>query len=187
MNNKGLVYVFTGEGKGKTSAAIGVATRALLLGHTVEWVSFYKEESWGMAEKGLRAKFENLNMNYVGRGFWIGQKTAPVGNKGHVVVDKASEEEHKEAAKAGLELASERLAKKPFLLVLDEVVNAMSEGLVESSLVIELLAKRGDTHVVLTGRGLTPELEAVADLVTECKKIKHPYDTGKLAVSGLDF
>ena len=63
----------------------------------------------------------------------------------------------------------------------------MSEGLVESSLVIELLAMRGDTHVVLTGRGLTPELEAVADLVTECKKIKHPYDTGRLAVAGLDF
>ena len=183
----GLIYVFTGEGKGKTSAAIGVATRALLLGHKVEWVSFYKEESWGMAEKGLRARFDNLNMNFVGRGFWIGQKTAPVGNKGHVVVDKASEEEHKEAARAGLELASERLAKKPFLLVLDEVVNAVSEGLVESSLVIELLAMRGDTHVVLTGRDLTPELEAVADLVTECKKIKHPYDTGRLAVAGLDY
>lgn len=183
----GLIYVFTGEGKGKTSAAIGVATRALLLEHTVEWISFYKEESWGMAEKGLRAKFENLNMSFVGRGFWIGQKTAPVGNKGHVVVDKASEDEHKGAAKAGLELASEQLAKKPFLLVLDEVVNAVSEGLIERKQVIELLGKRGETHIVLTGRGLPKEIEDKADLVTECKKIKHPYDTGKLAVAGLDF
>ncbi len=183
----GLIYAFTGEGKGKTSAAIGVATRSLLLGNKVEWVSFYKEESWGMAEKGLREKFDNLNMNFVGRGFWIGKKTAPVGNKGHVVVDKASEEEHKDAARAGLELASELLAKKPFLLVLDEVVNAVSEGLVETDIVLELLKKRGDTHIVLTGRGLTPELEELADLVTECKKIKHPYDAGLLAVAGLDF
>ncbi len=187
MKNTGLVYVFTGKGKGKTSAAIGVATRALLLGHKVEWVSFYKEESWGMAEKGLRERFDNLNMNYVGRGFWIGQKTAPVGNKGHVVVDKASDEEHMEAASLGLQYAVSCLQKKPFLLVLDEVVNAVSEGLVESELVLNLLSKRGDTHIVLTGRGLTPELKAVADLVTECKKIKHPYDTGRLAVAGLDF
>ncbi len=183
----GLIYVFTGEGKGKTSAAIGVATRSLLLGHKVEWISFYKEESWGMAEKGLRDRFDNLNMNFVGRGFWIGKKTAPVGNRGHVVVDKASDEEHKAAARAGLELGSELLTKKPFLLVLDEVVNAVSEGLVESNLVLELLKQRGDTHILLTGRGITPEIEELADLVTECKKIKHPYDIGKLAVMGLDY
>lgn len=183
----GLIYVFTGDGKGKTSAAIGMTTRALLIGKRVEWISFYKEESWGMAEKGLRERFENLNMSFVGRGFWIGKKTAPVGNKGHVVVDKASEEEHKAAAKAGLELAIELLTKKPFLFVLDEVINAVSEGLVESRGLVELLSKRGETHIVLTGRGLPKEIEELADLVTECKKIKHPYDTGKLAVSGLDF
>lgn len=184
---RGLIYVFTGEGKGKTSAAIGVATRALLLEKRVEWISFYKEESWGMAEKGLRERFENLNMNFVGKGFWIGKKTAPVGNKGHVVVDKASEREHREAASNGIQLAVKSLGQKPFLLVMDEVLNAVSEGLVAGEQLINILDKRGGTHIVLTGRGLPKEIEELADLVSECKKIKHPYDTGKLAVSGLDF
>lgn len=197
MKNTGLVYVFTGEGKGKTSAALGVATRSLLLEKKVVWVAFYKQESWGLAEAKLRDKFENMEMVFGGRGFRIsdqhavisGQrnKVAPVGNKGHVVVDKASEEEHKEAASLGLQYAVSCLQKKPFLLVLDEVVNAVSEGLIESKQVTELLNSRGDTHIVLTGRGLPKAIEDQVDLVTECKKIKHPYDLGKLAVSGLDF
>ena len=194
----GLVYVFTGEGKGKTSAALGVATRSLLLEKRVVWIAFYKQESWGLAEAKLKGKFENLEMVFGGRGFRISNfdkkimkegkelKLATVGN-GAKVVDTASEEEHKYAAKAGLELASELLNKKPFLLVLDEVVNAVSEGLVESKQVQELLKKRGETHIILTGRGITPEISEIADLVTECKKTKHPYDTGRLAVAGLDY
>lgn len=185
--NRGLIYVFTGEGKGKTSAAIGVATRSLLLDKNVAWISFYKEESWGMAEKGLREKFPNLTMEFVGKGFWIGKKTAPVGNKGHVVVDKVSKEEHKKAAREGLKLVEEKLLKKPFLLVMDEILNAVSEGLLAEDEVLGVLGKRGETHIVMTGRGVTVKLEEQADLVTECKKIKHPYDKGELAVQGLDY
>ncbi|TXH06751.1 MAG: hypothetical protein E6R05_01145 [Candidatus Moraniibacteriota bacterium] len=115
-------------------------------------------------------------------------KLATVGD-GAKVVDTASEEEHQLAAKLNLELAKEKLKEKPkpFLLVLDEILNAVSEGLLESKQVTELLNSRGDTHIVLTGRGLPKEIEDQVDLVTECKKIKHPYDSGKLAVSGLDF
>lgn len=187
--NKGLVYVFTGEGKGKTSAAIGTATRTLLIGKQVVWIAFYKQESWGLAEAKLKDKFPNLEMRFVGKGFRIGKKTAPVGNKGNVVVDTASEEEHKQAAEAGLQLAADSLRQKPFLLVLDEILNAVSDRLIESEMVMELLDKRGDTHVVLTGRAGGPArtVLAGADLVTECRKIKHPYDEGKLAVRGLDY
>lgn len=185
--NSGLVYVFTGEGKGKTSAALGVATRSLLNGERVVWVAFYKQASWGIAESKLKDKFENLEMYFSGKGFKIGKKTAPVGDKGHVVVDTASEAEHKAAAELGLQLAASKLEQKPFALVLDEVLNAVSEGLVESHRVLELLSRRGETHIILTGRGVTQEIVEVADLVTECKKIKHPYDVGKLAVQGLDF
>ncbi len=187
MKNTGLVYVFTGEGKGKTSAALGVATRSLLLDKKVVWVAFYKQESWGLAEAKLKDKFVNLGMYFSGKGFKIGKKTAPVGTQGHVVVDTASEEEHKLAAENGLEVVRGKLVDKPFLLVMDEVLNAVSEGLLEGKRVIELLSNRGETHVILTGRGVTEEIVKMADLVTECKKIKHPYDQDKLAVAGLDF
>ncbi len=189
MTNSGLVYVFTGEGKGKTSAALGVATRALLLGERVGWLAFYKQASWGLAEAKLKSKFDNLEMHFAGKGFRIGKKTAPVGNKGHVVVDTASEYEHRQAAETGLELAREKLqgTEPCFLLVMDEVLNAVSDGLIESQRVLELLSLRGETHVILTGRGVNKELIEEADLVTECKKIKHPFDEGTLAVRGLDF
>ena len=200
MKNTGLVYVFTGEGKGKTSAALGVATRSLLIEKKVVWIAFYKQESWGLAEAKLRGKFENLEMVFGGKGFRISNfdkkimkagkelKLATVGD-GAKVVDTASEEEHQLAAKLNLELAQEKLKEKPkpFLIVLDEILNAVSEGLLESKQVTELLNSRGDTHIVLTGRGLPKEIEDRVDLVTECKKIKHPYDSGKLAVSGLDY
>ena len=206
--NTGLVYVFTGEGKGKTSAALGVAVRSLLLEKRVVWVAFYKQESWGLSEAKMKDKFPNLEMEFAGKGFRIGRKTAPVGTKGHVVIDTASEEEHKEAAETGLQLAmnvlnrkssdrspkiaqgSELESQKPFLLVMDEVLNAVTDGLITEKEVVEVLEMRGETHIVLTGRAdphLTRMILVRCDLVTECRKIKHPYDTGKLAVAGLDY
>ncbi len=187
MSNTGLVYVFTGEGKGKTSAALGVATRSLLLGKRVVWVALYKQRSWGLSEAKLQEKFSNLEMYFGGKGFRIGRKTAPVGTAGHVVVDTASEEEHKLSALETFARAQSSLASQPFLLVIDEVLNAVSDGLIDIESVIVLLEKRRDTHILLTGRGATSELVKRVDLVTECKKIKHPYDTGRLAVAGLDF
>lgn len=196
----GLIYAFTGEGKGKTSAALGVATRSLLIGERVVWVAFYKQESWGLSETKLQDKFPNLEMKFVGKGFRIIKplhqstikplKIAKVGDKGNVVVDTASEDEHKEAAEAGLQLAANSLQQKPFLLVMDEVLNAVSDGLLTEQEVTNLLELRGETHVILTGRAGTEPARTLltgADLVTECKKVKHPYDSGKLAVKGLDF
>jgi len=186
----GLVYVFTGEGKGKTSAALGVATRSLLLGKKVAWIAFYKQESWGLAEAKLADKFSSLEMMFGGRGFNLGgKKIARVGNKGNVVVDTASKSEHLQAAQACLQQAGEVLVKKPFLLVMDEVLNAIGDELISEQEVIKILRMRDETHIVLTGRGdkRLKRLWQVADLVTECRKIKHPYDVGKLAVAGLDF
>lgn len=195
----GLIYAFTGDGKGKTSAGLGVAVRALLNGEKVVWIAFYKQETWGLSEAKLQDKFPNLEMKFVGRGFRIanGQqlvangktKIAKVAGGAGVVVDTATEEEHKLAVHDGLGLVAEKLQQKPFLLVMDEVLNALSEGLIESRAVAEILKHRGGTHIVLTGRAnkRTSRLLQGADLVTECKKIKHPYDKGSLAVKGLDF
>jgi cob(I)alamin adenosyltransferase len=199
MTNNGLIYVFTGEGKGKTSAALGVATRALLLEKKVIWIAFYKQESWGLAESKLKNKFPNLEMKFMGKGFRISKplnqstikplKIAKIAGDA-VVVDTASEKDHKDAAGAGLQLAAKSLSQKPFLLVMDEVLNAVSDGLVVEEEVLKILEQRGETHLILTGRAETEPTRSLlegADLVTECKKIKHPYDSGKLAVAGLDF
>ncbi|MFH2019278.1 MAG: cob(I)yrinic acid a,c-diamide adenosyltransferase [bacterium] len=184
----GLIYVFTGDGKGKTSAAIGVATRALLIGKQVGWVAFYKGKDWEVAEKKLGEKFNNLTMVFSGEGFRIRNEKKMAGiAEGKIVVDRASEKEHQKGARRGMEQGREMLKEKPFLLVMDEVLNAVSEGLVEEEEVIRLLEERGETHVVLTGRGATKRIITMSDLVTECKKIKHPYDKGKLAMRGLDY
>jgi len=194
----GLVYVFTGEGKGKTSAALGVAVRSLLNNEKVGWISFYKQETWGIAEAKLKNKFANLEMYFVGKGFRITKydkklmkaekelKLASVGN-GAKVVDTASEDEHKEAARMGIEIAKQMIDKKPFLVVLDEIINAIDEGLVDEQILLDLIAQRGEVNLVLTGRGISKKVKQASDLATECKKIKHPFDLGRMAVKGLDY
>lgn len=76
---------------------------------------------------------------------------------------------------------------KLFLLILDEVINAVNDRLINLIDLIDLISKRGETHVILTGRGVPKELTNIADLVTEMKNVKHPYDTGQKAIRGLDF
>lgn len=193
----GLIYVFTGEGKGKTSAALGMAVRAGLIGKAVSWTAWYKQDSWDLAEKHLPTKLPNIEMSFNGAGFRITKpemtkgsiKLASVG-RGAKVIDTATEEEHLEAAQAALKETSDKMkTKKYFLIIMDEVINAVAEGLLKEEEVIKALELRGETHVVMTGRAneKTRGILEKADLVTECKKIKHPYDLGKLAVYGLDF
>lgn len=174
MTNMGLIYMFTGEGKGKTSAALGVAVRAALSGMKVAIVQWYKEKRWPIAEHKIGEKFENIQIYPMGSGFY------------KLPSDHATTSEHQQAAEAAL-VQTKKLVGTVDVLILDEVINAIGDGLVESKGVMELLSNRGRTHVVLTGRGASKELIEAADLVTECKKIKHPFDTGKPAVAGLDF
>lgn len=170
MNIKqGLVYVFTGEGKGKTSAALGVAVRAVCAGMKVGWVSWYKKKVLP-----TRLDLVGLEMYAIGKGFY------------KLPGDKVMPEEHKQAAAAALKQA-EKLLKTVDVLVLDEVNNAVSDKLINLKQVIDLINKRGKTHLILTGRGACPELCERADLVTVMKKIKHPFDKGIKAVRGLDY
>ncbi len=166
-----LVYIFTGDGKGKTSAALGTAVRAVASGKKVAMVQWYKSEAWGISEHQLKLpRFEIFPM---GEGFYYkdkGDNPAP----------------HQQAANAALQKAIE-LCPQVDVLVLDEINNAVSDGLLTVDQVKQFITKRGKTHLVLTGRNAHPDVVAMADLVTEMKKIKHPYDQGKLAVKGLDF
>lgn len=170
----GLVYVFTGDGKGKTSAAIGVAVRAGLTGMKVAIVQWYKEKRWIIAEHKLEEHFENIKIYPLGSGFY------------QLPTDHASPDEHKTAAEGALAQA-EKLITTVDVLVLDEICNTVGDKLLSESQILELIGKRGKTHIILTGRGATEAIIEQADLVTEMKKIKHPYDTGKKAVRGLDY
>jgi cob(I)alamin adenosyltransferase len=180
---KGLVYIFEGDGKGKTSAALGVAVRMLLVGERVVWISWFKEESWKMAEMNLPKVFGNkVEMHWGGKGFFGGPN------------DHDTPDGHKKAAMKALLLAQSALNRnkeeggiKPDLLVMDEVVRAVQDGLLTIKDVLDTVKMRGTTHMILTGHKASEELRKNADLVTEMKKVKHPYDRGVLAVRGLDF
>jgi cob(I)alamin adenosyltransferase len=176
----GLVYIFTGEGKGKTSAAIGTAVRAAGAGLKVAWVGWYKQESWQLSEIELLREL-GVDVNLTGKGFYVKKKSPSV-----TVTDYASETEHKMAGQEALENARKMLGEVD-VLIMDEVNNAVADKLINLIDLIDLISKRGKTHLILTGRDADPEIIKFADLVTEMKKIKHPYDKGNLAIRGLDF
>jgi len=174
VGKQGMIYVFTGEGKGKTSAALWTAVRAAKTGMRVLVIMWYKEVRWPTVDQGIGGDFENIEVCLKGRGFY------------QLPTDHASVSEHEAAAREALDLARQRI-KKVDLLVMDELVNAIGDGLVDEDEVIKLLESRGETHLILTGRGASNRLIQLADLVTEMKKIKHPFDQGIKAIRGLDY
>jgi len=180
MLDKGLVQVYTGDGKGKTTAAFGLAWRAAGRGNTVLIYQFLKPPSLELGERlaversGLAIRVEALDA------CWD-------------VLRSLRREQDVAGAKAAIQDALARLtelaAGKAYdVLVLDEVVFCLSQGLAQFG-DIERLIERRDPHVelVLTGRGATPELIALADLVTEMRKVKHPLDKGVRARPGIDY
>ncbi len=185
----GLIYIFTGTGKGKTSAALGMALRAICDGKKVVWIAWYKESSWDVSEyKAGELLGENFSMFIGGKGFYFADhskiKKITVG----AVTDKVSEDEHKKAAKESLQKLKDILEeKKTDVVICDELAQAAGEGLVDVADVLEILKSRGTTHLVLTGRNCPHTLIDAADTVTEMRKIKHAYDKGTMAVKGLDF
>ena len=198
MSEKGLVYIFTGDGKGKTSAALGVAMRAVGQGKRVAMVQWYKEKKWKIGEHNLPLMLKRTNEQTNKRT----KKTAgifeiyPMGWGFYKLpTDHATADEHRQAAQEALKLAKKLLSFRPssfvlrplFLLVLDEALNAVNDGLISQISLIRLIRQRGQTHIILTGRSAPKKLIALADLVTEMKNIKHPYDKGKKAVLGLDY
>lgn len=172
--NTGLIYVFTGEGKGKTSAAFWTGVRAVLSGMRVAAVQWYKEAAWPTAEQEISQKLPNFKVYLMGKGFY------------KLPTDHATPQMHRQAAAAGLRQA-EQLIDKVDMLILDEVSNAVADGLINLIDLINLISKRGKTHIIITGRNAHKEIIELADLVTEMKKIKHPFDQGKKAVKGLDY
>ena len=177
MGGGGLVVVYTGGGKGKTTAALGMALRAVGHGRRVCMVQFIKG-SWRYGElesaKRLGPEFE---IAAAGRGF--------VG----IMDDKSPREDHVRAAGEALRVSRERIASGRYdLVILDEVNYAVKLGLVGAGEVADLVrARPGGLDLVLTGNHARPEIIGLADLVTEMREVKHPFRSGARARRGVDF
>ncbi len=171
---KGLVAVFTGTGKGKSTAAFGMALRAVQHGMKVGVVQYVKG-AISTAEPDAFARFgDRVEWHRMGEGFsWITQD---------------AELDRKAAARAW-EVSTALMARPDIgMLVLDELIVSLRLKQLEEPVVLEALQKkRADLHVVLTGRGATKELIEIADLVTEMKMVKHHYRAGIRAQPGVEF
>ncbi len=178
MEKFGLVIVHTGNGKGKTTAALGLAARAWGDGLRVCILQFIKG-GWKYGElktlETLAAADGRMEIKQCGLGF--------------TNTDEHDEAEHKEAAAKALAMARDAMTSGCWdLVILDEINYAVKFGLVSLDDVLALLESRPkDLHVVLTGREAKPELIEKADLVTEMVQVKHPYEQGIKAQKGIEF
>jgi cob(I)alamin adenosyltransferase len=174
---RGLVLVNTGDGKGKTTAALGTVLRAVGYGHRVLIVQFIKG-SWMYGElKSIKRLEPEVEFHRMGKGF--------VG----IIDDDLPREQHEAAAKEALAFAKERMASGAYQLVLlDEIFIAVGLDLITVGDVLDLLDVRPEqTTLILTGRGAPPEIIERADTVTEMKEIKHAFQKGILAQRGVDY
>lgn len=176
-SDKGLVIVYTGNGKGKTTAAMGLALRAAGYGKKVLVVQFVKV--WFTGEKGGFEHLPNVEFIQAGKGFY------------KILGDSLPEDEHVEAAKQALELAEARIASGEYdVVVLDEIIGTVTGGLLPPEALYDLIdSKPPQLDLVLTGHKAKelPGLVERADLMTEMVKIKHPYDAGILAKKTIDY
>ncbi|MCY2925860.1 MAG: cob(I)yrinic acid a,c-diamide adenosyltransferase [Planctomycetota bacterium] len=175
MNDQPRILVFTGEGKGKTTAALGMALRAAGHGMRVHIIQFVKADP-RTGEINALSHLPGVTLVQAGRGF-LPPATDP------------KFAAHQAAARDGLAQARQALAAGDIeLLILDELCLAVSAGLVAEAQVLELIAGSGRASLVLTGRGATPGLIAAADTVTEMRPVKHLFDTNRgSAAKGVEF
>ena len=168
----GRVIVYTGDGKGKTTAALGTALRAVGRGLAVVVVQFVKAK-----ESGEHAAAERLAPDLVIRRMGAGWVTGEPTDADGAAAREALAEVRRLLAEGGAGM-----------VVADEVLTAAGLGLLSREDVEALLAARPpDRHLVLTGRGAWPELIAQADLATEMRSVKHPHDAGAGPVEGIEY
>ena len=226
--SKGLTIIYIGDGKGKTTAAMGMAVRALGHGWNVYVAQFMKEEKWPSGERDFFRSVAagsrgNTSLDSQGRSIQqpslksyrfasqttsdpsleslekvpardpasIGSIVVDILGEGFVGImgDKKEKETHRVAAEKGYEKVCAEVASGEYqLVILDEVLSAVDEGLLCEEQILELIAKKPeDVTLVMTGHKSYPAIFAKADLVTEMKKIKHPFDEGFIAKRGIDY
>jgi cob(I)alamin adenosyltransferase len=176
MRKKGLIQVYTGAGKGKSTAAIGQAARAAGHGFKVGFISFFKDpETFGYGE------YESLKK--------LGVKTFLFANKHPHFYKELNPDDVCRECSRGLEFIRELFQDPSWdMLILDEINIAVRDGFLKEEDVLSLLeAKPAQLELVLTGRGVTDKIIEKADLVSEVKEVKHPYSRGTKSRKGIEY
>jgi cob(I)alamin adenosyltransferase len=182
----GQTLVYFGDGKGKTTSAFGVALRAVGRGWKVLMLQYTKMGEWPKGEPmgeiaGALRLAPDFEVISTGIGFV------------NILGDTFKFEEHRAAAQKGLELYKERAASGEYdLIILDEAIGAVSQGQWDLEQLLEVMRSRPrELNLLITGhddsRQFIDQVVALADLATEMKKVKHPFDEGHQARKGLDY
>jgi len=173
----GLIVVITGHGKGKTTAAMGIALRAA--GHNMKVciIEFMKGDMYSGEIDGVKKLSPNVELHLTGKGFC------------GIMGNPHSFEEHRANAQEAINLAREKMLSGNYdILILDEINNALKLKLVDLSQAMELIESKPPLlHLVLTGRNAPPEIIERAHTVTEMKEMKHAYRQGIEPQKGIDF
>jgi cob(I)alamin adenosyltransferase len=176
MKRKGLIQVYTGTGKGKSTAAIGQAVRAAGHGFRVGFLSFFKDpEAFGYGE------YKSLEK--------LGIKTFLFAKKHPHFYKELNPDDVCQECSRGLEFIKELFRDPSWdMLVLDEINIALRDGFLKEEDVLSLLdAKPDKLELVLTGRGVTEKTIEKADLVSEVREVKHPYSRGIKSRKGIEY
>lgn len=184
--NQPLVVVHAGEGKGKSTAAFGLALRGWNQGWDIGVFQFVKSAKWRVGEQ---TALEALGRVHVETGQGGPIQWHKMGSGWSWARKAGTEEDHAAVAREGWEEIKRRLAAQTHTLyVLDEFAYVMKWGWVDVDDVVSTLANRpGYQHVVITGRNPAPEVVEIADVVTEMTKIKHPFDKGQKGQKGIEW
>lgn len=174
--DKGLVIIYTGEGKGKTTAALGLVLRAVGYGKKVFIIQFGK--TWFTGEiEGIKKLAPQVKIIQGGKGFV------------EIYNDQIPLAEHKKVAQESFDLLNQEISSGKWdLVIADEIVGAAAAKLLTVGQVLQLMQnKPRQTDLILTGHHAHPRLIQKADLVTEMVSLKHPYEKGFVAKKGIDF
>ncbi|MFI3289528.1 MAG: cob(I)yrinic acid a,c-diamide adenosyltransferase [Rikenellaceae bacterium] len=176
MDKLGLIHVYTGDGKGKTTSAIGLATRVLGGGLKVCYTSFHKRpEKYGYTEMDSLRKLGATVINFA---------------KGHPHLDRTLDPKviKSEATEAIGRLSKLITEEHIDLLIMDEILISVRDNYItEDMLVAFIESKPSHMELVVTGRGATPRIIELADYVSNVQKIKHPFDSGVMSRKGIEF
>jgi len=184
---KGIVEVYTGNGKGKTTASIGLAIRASGWGLKVSIYYFMKTGGYG--ENISLSSFKNIKQKFFGKDYFLTKDENIAKKFNAVLVKEKPPEDYVKLVKDGIEEArKEMMSLESDIIIMDEILTALFYGLVELNELLSLIDEKPENvELVLTGRYAPKEIIDRADLVTEMLEIKHPYSKGMPARKGIEY